>query len=352
MCERSDEKSRWHRPTACYSLPRTFVFLLAASSWFVPNAVYAQDSVEWRFQGKIVDHNPAGEQPLVHEFDRSGTDGDAIEFQSGNTSTARFMPNAQANAGTHTLKSGATIDAFVEDWEGMTALGYARASYSDRLTVQSGGSGGGFLAFTWSVDGKLSATANAGATGGLVFLNYAVNTELFVQAHAQNEEVGVRESIFHERITRGSLSESEAECFQPINSAAILRLFDPSIHHDQRTFDQGAFNSTVLVPFQVNQEAELTVNLFTCSTFYASQYDIGLVNFLLAAEFQNSASLQSVQVLDENMQPLAAPFQLISANGLTYPLVQVPEPSGALLALTAAAFSAFVFRRARQSSRR
>lgn len=322
------------------SLGRVAAVLVAAAFWLPASQGLAQQpGVNWRYTGEFVDVDLAGGPDIVTPFDVSGTNGNAVQTEVGTNSRAKFTPNASVDFSALTLKSGATIEAAVDNWVSLSALGQVSALYSDRTTVRGGGSAAGFIEFTWKNNGTLSASAlSTNAEFGNLQLGYSANAELFAFVDAGADVI--RESIAKYNISRGQLTPAELNCTRAIvDSGPTMRLEAPTFEFkDQRDLTgSGVQSQYVVVPFQDGTPVDLTVGLATCASFRADSLDIGPVDIRVAAEFQKSATLTAVRVLDENMQPLTEPFEFISENGYVYPLHQVPEPSGGLLALVAAA---------------
>jgi hypothetical protein len=295
------------------------LLLSAAMLGCLPGNLCAQDRVEWSFAGRIADHNPSGEDLLVHEFEKFGTDGGAVEIQEGATSRAVFSPNAEARGATQTLKSGATIDVLAYRWDDVRARGISTVSYVDQLTVQADpreGLDGGMIAFTWGIEGKLSSELTATHPGGVMFWNYHVNARLAAVVTYPNAPEDVEIEIpFDESLTRGQLTNNQLSCLELLDTATFVNLLERDSIAEARSFDQGDRTYTVFVPYHANTPATLEMELRTCVNMRAAQLDINVVNPHSAAEFQHTASLLSVQVLDENMQPVTVPYELISGQG-------------------------------------
>lgn len=332
---------------------RCVALVVASGAYFVAaTAASAQDDVQWNFSGRLIDNNPNGDEPLIHEFDKSGTDGNALDVQQPFSTRAVFSPNADALGDAQTLKSGATLDVLADNWDTVTAMGVARASYVDRLTVQAdrqAGLEGGALAFTWGLHGKLTSKLTVAPPGGLMYWGYVVSAHAYGVAQSPFDPSSFETlDLFSESISRGpSINANQANCTELLDDSFDINLLNENVHTEERSFDLGQYTRKILVPYDVNVPATLEMHLDTCVNLRAKQIDIGLVNPFGAAEFQNTATLLSVEVLDENLQPVRVPYKLISDQGWTYP-VQVPEPSGMLLGVAGMALAAIAVRRRRR----
>jgi hypothetical protein len=185
-----------------------------------------------------------------------------------------------------------------------------------------------------------------------MYWNYHVNARLAAVVTYPDDPDGLEIEVpFDESITRGQLNNNQLSCLEPIDTATFVNLLERDSIAEARSFDQGDRTYTVFVPYNANTPATLEMELRTCVNMRAAQLDINVVNPHSAAEFQHTASLLSVQVLDANMQPVTVPYELISGQGWTYPVQQVPEPSSILTVIVGAVAVAAVSRHKWQRSK-
>lgn len=272
-----------------------------------------------------LDHRPNGSGL---GFDLYSLDPSEIGF----TAMERLVYNAELDR--FQLKAMAALDLRLTSWNQAHAMVNASAYYRDGVTVLRDpmGEQGGTIEFTWQIDGTASTHVRSPGHGPF---NYYLDryTELYAIAPGP-DGIGVRTTLFeHCPDLCDPLIYSAPEPFPAHDRGAEYTT------EETNEMSFGPQTVTLSVPFASGVLLSIDFGLFTglTTSFYNIDYT-GTLYADLENDFSNTATLQSVRVLDGLGNPLAADaFSLSSANGYSYPLftTAVPEPPVWALSLAA-----------------
>jgi hypothetical protein len=286
---------------------------------------------EWRFKGELRSFEGG-----LHSFSRIGFDNpEDIIFEPdgpGLLFQASSFPTVEADPGTHKLRSGADVLFTLKSWRSARAFAFAFAEYTDTITTTPpAGStvSSGFLRFTWHLTGRLEHSPRQ------LPLDAGLRRARLAEAG-----LGMLYRLF-DGTTGGKVSTNRLGAYHSVGDDDAQTAFIDFWRDDQlegpmellEDLESTPPTITVskdvplVVPWVAGQPLYLTYYLFTGANI---RYDLVVGNpndfsgVGTGAFFYNTATLRSLEVLDENFNRIAGPEAVHSANGYTYP---VPEPT-------------------------